>query len=240
MSEHTRALLEEIRNLLEPIQDRSGAVLYSGTATLTRGDLYVMGDNPGGESDSHNADASKIANSLHPEGANWHEYIDGQWGKGPFQTRAKMLFDAIGTDLRTTLATNTVFVRSATSAELADGWRLWWDHCWKVHQILLHVVQPRIVICFGRQAFQKLRHTEEGRPGKPIANPTLPRKERFRAAELFDNVSFDLGAGHGRHVCSVLAHPHPSSRGRFGWNDETREVWAKVRGRLNPSRAGGV
>lgn len=238
MSEHTQALLEEVRRILRPIQHRSGAVLYSGTATLTRGDLYVMGDNPGGSG----ANMPSIAEALHPKDASGHEYTDGDWEKGgrAFQNRARQLFDAIGTDLRTTLATNAVFVRSATSAELADGWRLWWDHCWKVHQILLRVVRPRIIICFGVQAYEKLRHTQEGRPGKPIPNPNLPAKDSFRVAQLFDHVAFDLGAGHGQHVCSVLAHPHPSSRGGYGWNDETREVWAQVRGVLNGPREDSV
>lgn len=238
MSEHMQALLEEIRGILRPIEGRSGAVLYSGTATLTRGDLYIMGDNPGGSGSG----LPSIGEALHHRDADGHDYLDGDWEpRGRvFRDRVNCLFAALDVPLRTTLASNAVFARSATSAELDDGWWLWWDYCWKVHQILLRVVRPRIIICFGKQAFEKIRHTQEGRPGKPIPNPTLPAKDSFRVAQLFDNVAFDLGAGHGQHVCSVLAHPHPSSRGGYGWNDETREVWAQVRGVLNGPREGSV
>ncbi len=221
-------VLQRARDMLVPIADRPGAVLFSGRNTLVRGSLYVMGWNPGGRTEGPSAENGTIGGSLEHVPEDWSSYADEVYDRSgqpsELQGRIRTVFEALGADPRQTFATNALFERSPGEEELVqrnDGvWRLWWDHCWPVHQLFLHVVRPRVIVCLGcgpdPSTFELLRLTKD-EPGRPLPwNWPSPREEPAELGKLRENVLFDLG-DFDKHRCTVVGLPHPSPRVREGW-----------------------
>lgn len=154
------SILNEIRYAEEP-----GSILYSGDETLKKGENYFLGANPGGHSDENVGNfADTISNQLYRKNSSssFNEYFDASWkpgnkiyskGMAPLQRRIKYLFNAIGIDLRNTLSTNLNFVRSSTLEKFHLDWSDAAEQCWKIHLLLLSVVQPKNIIVFGDDAF---------------------------------------------------------------------------------------
>lgn len=140
---------EQLANYLE----MSGAILYSSHQTLQKGDIYLLGFNPGGGEDEPLAKA--IDGMLSATG---NAYLDQDWsgprrtyGKGgaPLQKRVSWLLDALGYEPGRVCASNLIFMRSRSSAMIPFDYA---DICWPVHQAVLDVVRPKLILAFGNSA----------------------------------------------------------------------------------------
>ena len=159
------SILEEIGYAAEP-----GSILYSGDETLKKGENYFLGANPGGHSDEKLGKfADTISNQLSRKNSSpsFNEYFDASWkpgkniyskGTAPLQRRIKYLFNSLEIDLRNTLSTNLIFVRSSTLEKFHLDWAEAAEQCWKIHLLLLSVVQPKNIIVFGEDAFNFIKN----------------------------------------------------------------------------------
>lgn len=143
-------LVEIGEQLLDLILDRQGEVIYSSHSTLKKGDLYVLGLNPGGEGfitirEHLNQLLSRNENSFLDE--KWKNRIS-EWNKGeaPLQKRVINLLESIGYNPREVCSSNLIFVTSRTAEEVNYGLA---GYCWKFHEAVLKIVQPKVILCFG-------------------------------------------------------------------------------------------
>jgi hypothetical protein len=147
-------LIAEAERALGPLAERDGRVLYSSINTLRPGKLYLLGLNPGDGLDRYH----HIGGSLRdmPNHAS-NTYLDDDWGRGigghHTQQRVCFVLRALAHDPREVFATNLVFARSKswTNEQAALV-----PICLRVHRMFLSIIQPRIVLTFGREAFQAL------------------------------------------------------------------------------------
>jgi hypothetical protein len=178
----------EARTLLAPILHRSGNVLYSGKDTLCPGPLYLLGLNPGGDPSDHRHREQTIGSTLDSlRIKKENEYLDVSWrergihrepGEATLQRRVQHLAEILGLDLRTVCASNLIFARS-TSAATSD-----YEHlapiCWPVHELILNIVQPRLIVAFGNSGTSPYNFL--------VSQFAAPREETFHS-------------GHGEWVC---------------------------------------
>ncbi|MGD0190453.1 MAG: hypothetical protein ABSD74_06915 [Rhizomicrobium sp.] len=139
------------------LADLPGKLLYSGVATVSPGNLYVLGWNPGGDPDAENNSTADHLTELADKSPDWNEYTDGVWrprgricdpGEAPMQKRVRHLLTGIGLPIRSVCASNVVFVRSRISSDLdnpADLAR----RCWPVHEFILKHVHPNVILSIG-------------------------------------------------------------------------------------------
>lgn len=128
-----------------------GAVLYSSAATLEKGQIYLLGLNPGGDG------GSTLQDSINASRANHNAYLDEQWspgghlqpkGQATLQRRVQKLCTSMGFETRDVPASNLVFTRSTrlhTHLDYDAALRL----CMPVHEVFLRAIQPRFVMTFG-------------------------------------------------------------------------------------------
>lgn len=161
--------IAEARRHLLPILGESGGILYSSFATLAPGTFYILGLNPGGALGSGDTLAQCLDRL--PEYKD-NAYLDEDWssdsrhydaGGHPLQRHLFMLMQELGEDLRQVCAANLIFSRSPDQygADYPDRGHI----CWPVHQMILNVVRPSVIIAFGNggispYAFLALKHQE--------------------------------------------------------------------------------
>jgi hypothetical protein len=153
MSEAVSRFISEARHELELVQlvCESGKVLYSSVSTLRPGALYLLGLNPGGSPERERT----IGDSLRDleQGKDWNDYSHEKWypfkvaGRHRLQRNVIGLFNALDLDLESVCASNLVFRRSPSK----DGIKLPTDadRCWKVHEMIFSIVEPRTILAFG-------------------------------------------------------------------------------------------
>ena len=139
------------KSTLEEILDDSGHFLYSSASTLRPGPIYLLGHNPGGsptgrETESIRRSLNKLPNK------ETNNYIDDSWagrpaGQSPLQVRICWLLKNLGFDPREICASNLIFSRSVDASEI-DFEKLA-NICWPVHEKILDVVSPELIIAFG-------------------------------------------------------------------------------------------
>ena len=133
---------------------RPGCVLYSSHHSICPGDVYLIGLNPGGVESG-----PRLADALEPSLARennayldevWGNYKEGEEGKAPLQLRVKWLLENLGFKVSDVLATNLVFMQSQNERGITweDA-----DACWPVHEALLSIVKPRLILAFGNSGF---------------------------------------------------------------------------------------
>lgn len=147
-------LLHVARNALKDHLSRPGRVLYSSHHTICPGDIYFIGLNPGGVDNGPNL-AEALAPSLAREDNAyldevWGDYGEGEEGKAPLQQRVQWLLGSLGMKVKDVLATNLVFMQSRNEHGIT-----WEDAnvCWPVHEALLSIVKPRLILAFGNSGF---------------------------------------------------------------------------------------
>jgi hypothetical protein len=147
----------------------SGVILYSSPKTLKVGNVYLLGINPGADPDGlDDPDIETHLDKLASSDTN--RYIDGEWDRGrigtdPFQLRVVWLLRSLGLDPRDVCSSNLIFRRSdgqGTSGYPETAYR-----CWPVHQRILSIVQPKMIICLGNLPFDYV--TSRGSSESPQA-----------------------------------------------------------------------
>ena len=210
------ALISAVEKHLGEHAKRSGAVLYNGWSTLRRGNVYLMGFNPGGDPATI---PQTVIQSLREMKDEYCSYTDEEWSgenrkysnRGhPHQRRVQTLVEVMGCDIRHVFAANAIFVRSRSKDDLADAIRLW-HKCWSVHQLLLSIVQPAVVLCLGnndrRSAF-KLLHAQFD----PTPDVKFCATDRSYVHGKYFSGTVNLGEKATVPVleCTVVGVPHPT------------------------------
>ena len=161
-----RFIQKAIKILPDEILNGSGSVIYSSAETLRPGKYYILGFNPGVDATENKSNVKDSLNNLPTRKEN--AYLDEDWGSKkrkyrcgnhPLQRHLTEVMNTIGEDLRDVCASNLIFLRSPdqygvkypTSAKA----------CWRVHEMILEIVQPRIILAFGngqRSPYDFLQH----------------------------------------------------------------------------------
>jgi uracil-DNA glycosylase len=89
----------------------------------------------------------------------WSRYLDESWaGHSPgthgMQPRMRHMFDALGFDLRQIPASNVVFVRTTSEADLRAEATEFLNRCWQFHETVIRQLGVRILVCLGGTAGQ--------------------------------------------------------------------------------------
>ena len=136
---------------LSPMLHLSGEVLYSAASTLRPGEVYLLGHNPGG--DARNPNLPTVGGSLDELPTKTiNSYLDTLWGgrwegQAPLQRRVIWLLERLGLDPREVAASNLIFPRSRDAA--GSEFHKFATMCWPVHEQILGIVRPQLVIVYG-------------------------------------------------------------------------------------------
>jgi len=132
------------------ILERDGEIIYSSHNTLKKGDIYLLGLNPGGE--GFTTIKNHLSNILKKE---TNSYLDESWenkittwpiGQAPLQKRVDFLLRSMGYKTKEVCSSNLIFVTSRNSDEINYGLA---GYCWRFHQYILNIIQPKLILCFG-------------------------------------------------------------------------------------------
>ena len=155
------------RNNLAGLLDKPGSILYSSHATLKPGDAYLLGFNPGG---SGGNPVEQSINQLLTSTTN--AYIDERWenkngawasGEAPLQKRVQWILKSIKLNPRDVCASNLIFFRSREASDMSFSLA---KQCWPVHEAILSIVKPKLIIAFGNSGtspYGYLRSIFEGK-----------------------------------------------------------------------------
>lgn len=185
---------------LAQVLDRTGTILYSAAETLSSGDIYILGLNPGGDS------GLTIAQSLGalPQKTD-NAYLDEEWenragkykqGGAPLQGRIRWLVTALGYDLGRVCASNSVFMQSWDAKGLdfpKDA-----DICWPVHEEILRIVRPKLVLAFGNSSVSPYNYLYQRFGGDEETMPSGHGSWKCRGfeTEIADNKLHVAGLPH--------------------------------------------
>lgn len=230
--------IDKIAELLKhtSLQRKPGNIIYSGYETLSSGDYYFLGVNPGGHIDDNYPEEDQILNKLLDKEnyAEENEYFDGIWGKERLpgvhhhQQNIQAFFECLEVDLRKVLSTNLCFQRSPGTSKYPGGKKQMENDIqkfWPIHEYMLSIVKPKVIICNGADArdyFKKLLNPNN------IATMDLPRPWRgriqkctFFSGNLYLKSSLqDLGR------VKIIATPHLTNWPNFDYYKEGAE-WLK-------------
>ncbi|MCL2523077.1 MAG: uracil-DNA glycosylase family protein [Betaproteobacteria bacterium] len=149
---HIQDFVHFSEKTLSSILNEIGGTLYSSKDSLKRGDIYILGINPGGEGGQTIGDNLKEL----PQRTR-NAYLDEAWewplGQAPLQRHIKRLADALGYDLRDVCASNLIFKQSRNESGVNNKDA---DTCWPVHEKILKIVQPKLILAFGNTPYDYL------------------------------------------------------------------------------------
>ena len=134
------------RSILKDLLPKHGEVLYSSHETIKKGDIYLLGLNPGGH--------GFITIEQHIEQMLTREtnaFIDDEFnnyraGKAPLQKRVSFLLKELGYETRDVCASNLIFQTTVNAEQLCFGLA---GLCWPFHEKILSIVQPKLLLVFG-------------------------------------------------------------------------------------------
>ena len=220
-------LIDLIVKTLPDYLDKPGESLYSAASTLSKGDIYLLGTNPGGEKpDTLSEDLENLRTKKN------NEYIDGVWstksnpnpnpGEDTLQLKVKELMAGIDYSVEDVCASNLIFYTSvdvvALKKEFAMSFNKIAEKYWDIHMEILKVVQPKVIIVFG--------HSETDSPYSFLRKKykNLISSTDTQTTGWGDNIAksfkFDLN---GRK-CHVVGVPHLS---RFAIKNPEVYTWIK-------------
>ena len=138
------------RKALSDVLGESGSILYSSHETLKSGDVYLLGFNPGG------AGGNPVAKSIDSMLENTtNAYLDESWenhngvwanGEAPLQKRIQWVLESIRLNPRSVCASNLIFLQSREAKDISYSLA---EKCWPVHEAILNIVKPKLIIAFG-------------------------------------------------------------------------------------------
>lgn len=181
-------LLDIIRSNLADLMNEPGSILYSDHLTLKPGLLYLLGFNPGGSGgNSLSTNLVKLLNNQD------NAYLDecwnnrnGSWEKGqaPLQKRVCWLMRSLGFNPREVCASNLIFFQSRKSTDINFNLA---KICWPVHEAILEIVKPRLIITFGNSNLSPYRYLHNIFNGKEEYYPSGHGEWRVKGFETSIN-----------------------------------------------------
>ena len=158
----------------DELRRQSGEVFYSGRAAFSKpSPVYLLGINPGSAPD-HEPDptiAGNIRRTLTEHPAEWSSYESGQWksDQHAMQSHIVALLKHIGREPRFTPASNLIFPRSRSVAEMS---RQEASHltklCWPFHEAVIKHLNVRAVICLGSDAGKAVARILNANTANPL------------------------------------------------------------------------
>ncbi len=144
-----------IENLDESISKQNGRIFFSAEHTLVKGRFYLLGLNPGGNTADKNLAGTVTENQFPKEG---NAYLDESWGTSKGKCRAngqhriqrnvQDMLKMFGADCcENVCASNLIFRRTKSQHDL--NYKTWAENCWIVHNEVLKIVQPNVIVVFG-------------------------------------------------------------------------------------------
>lgn len=161
--------VEGLTDLLE----EPGGILYSSHETLKPGKVYLLGFNPGGSNGASIGESVKEMLSYSD-----NAYIDESWsngngtkgpGKAPLQKHIRWLLNELGLETSEVCASNLIFLRSRAANEINMSLA---KRCWPVHEAILKIVQPKLIITFGNSVHSPYRYLHTMYGGKEECIPS--------------------------------------------------------------------
>lgn len=136
--------------------DQAGTILYSSHETIRPGNIYLIGLNPGGRE----SDKSLRGNIGHMLCETENAYLDQAWGgaakgKAPLQRRVQWVLEKLDTNPRDVLATNLIFQQTSNRTGITPDMA---RQCWPIHEALLKIVQPSLIVAFGNSGLSPYNH----------------------------------------------------------------------------------
>lgn len=138
------------KDALSEVLSESGSILYSSHETLKSGGVYLLGFNPGG------AGGNPVEQSISSMLTNTsNSYLDESWenhngvwanGEAPLQMRIKWVIESLGLNTRDVCASNLIFLQSRGASDISFSLA---KKCWPVHEAILSIVKPKLIIAFG-------------------------------------------------------------------------------------------
>lgn len=145
-------LKQSLEKVLSSILDKSGSIVFSSASSITKGNLYTLGLNPGGEAD---ISIKKILDDLPFKNSN--AYLDESWGnrrnqqyqigEHPLQKNYLGLVEALGFNARSVFSSNLIFTRSRNQKGANYPYHA--NICWPVHKKFIRIVDPDHLLVFG-------------------------------------------------------------------------------------------
>lgn len=136
------------KNSLSELMSLPGGILYSSYKTLKRGDVYYLGYNPGGYSPSGPTVGQRLE-ELPSKTCN--DFQDLAWtaeaaGQSTLQLRVKWVLENLGHRVEDVCSSNLIFAQSRDAKGVPERYA---DVCWPVHEAILDLVQPKLILCCG-------------------------------------------------------------------------------------------
>lgn len=145
-------LKTSLEKVLSPILEKSGSIVFSSASSITKGDLFILGLNPGGESP---ITIKQVLNDL--PFITLNAYLDENWGnrknqhykmgQHPLQKNYIGLIKALGFDPRSVFSSNLIFTRSRNQE--GANYPSHADICWPAHKEFIRIVDPDHILVFG-------------------------------------------------------------------------------------------
>lgn len=173
------------KETLPLVLKKNGELIYSSHETLKKGDIYLLGLNPGGK--GFITIRERLETLLKNEE---NAYLDQCWdnrvsekipkGQAPLQKRVNHLLTELGYNTRDVCATNLIFVTSRSANDINYGLA---GYCWRFHEMLLKIIQPKVILCFGISNFSSYSFLWS----------------------LFEGVETKIKSGHGKWECRAFS-----------------------------------
>ena len=206
--------------------EQVGDVFLSSWDTIKKGDVYVLGFNPGGKPIGRRI---KESLALTAKDAKEHglSYYESEWdgrnpGAHPHQLRVKKYLNCLRLTPKAVPISNVLFLKDRTVRETGNKVS-YLDACWPVHEDALKIIQPKIMLCLGngehpkasayayiRQRINTHRHTAGEAPVRECQKHTV---KWFESSTLYGSKPHS--------PILVIGVRHPS---RFEPSDEALEA----------------
>jgi hypothetical protein len=138
------------KNSLSDLLQEPGGILYSSHETLKPASVYLLGFNPGGSDGAPLGESLKSMLSYCENAYVNESWINGngEWGPGeaPLQKRVRWLLNELGLETSAVCASNLIFFQSRSAADIDFSLA---KRCWPVHEGILKIVRPKLIIAFG-------------------------------------------------------------------------------------------
>lgn len=159
MTSGPSTLFDDLLGLVpRTLYTESGELFYTGRAAFAHSSpLYLLGLNPGGNPAAltDTTIGAEIADANRPN--DWSAYVDEPWqgyaaGAHPYQASILHMYRVCGLDARTVPASNAIFVRTISEADLATRKAELLRACWPVHAEAITRLGVAVVVCLGQAA----------------------------------------------------------------------------------------
>lgn len=198
--------------MLSDIIDGRGKTLYSSINTLKRGNLYLMGSNPGGTKGNDLRDhLDKLENQTDNEYDKGWGDVQGEYDPGEhhLQLNVKHLLEKLDYGYKEVCASNLIFQGSKNQNEI--NYNKLANLCWPVHQIIIDIIQPKVILVFGNgfedspYAYIKKKHSDIKKERPTDLNETFPADHSNWKIKTFKTDIFEFN-----HDVTIIGIPHLS------------------------------